>query len=373
MSDSTWYSRDSEAESLAAQLRTQRLTLLFGAPGSGKTTLLTAGVLPLLHRRATDELSGIAEAGGVVLPFPDRRSADEGPMSGHGALEADSEHGALQGGRHLEPDAEVAVFFDTWDQAPLDGLLDRMREALSFPIFDGTQRRRSLASTLGSFHRQRGGKSLIVLDRFEEFLVMPENSAGARQFGDALVDAMNRPGLPVHFLIALNEEAAPLLERFRGRIAGLDDHCMRLPPLRKSEATPSIPVLRQVPDGYRPPIDLELPSRSTPPSIQPDPHEPVLPPREIGLGTLNTGSPSTEYASSRQPSWVDTAFAHPSSSMKTQDVYASMEALLGKIAQGGKEPEAAAESGAGRRRASSSISTGIVGPGRRPAASPAVH
>lgn len=330
MSDSTWYSRDSEAESLATQLRTQRLTLLYGAPRSGKTTLLTTGVLPLLQRRVSDELTGQPPAaGGVVLPFPDRRTMPDDGQDAQARMPA---------GRHFEPDAEAVVFFDAWDDAPLDGLIQRMREALNLPNFDAARRRRSLASTLGSFHRQRGGKSLIVLDRFEEFLIKPEYAPGVRQFSDAFIDAMNRPGLPVHFLVSLNEDAAPLIERFRGRIAGLDDHCMRLPPLQQpQEGPPPIPVLRQVPDGYRPPIDLELPQGSRLPSIPPARSEAPEAPSQAAPAAE---APSPAHAASRQPDWVDSAFAAPASGhMKTQDVYASMEALLGKIAQSGREKE----------------------------------
>lgn len=202
-----WRRWRAHAPTLVRLLRTARLTLLYGAAGCGKTALLNGEVLPLLRRRASDQPEHLRPSGRVVVPFSERRGRSNGLLAEHGF--------------------EISIGFDDWGDAPLPRLEARIDEALrglSIPV----QEDAPLVDRMATLCEQRGARFLIVLDGFERHLAMPPERADIRDFDDALVDAASRPFLPVHVLIALRGEAAPLLARYRQRIARFDDHFVDL-------------------------------------------------------------------------------------------------------------------------------------------------
>lgn len=231
--DIPWHPRDREAHLLAGLLRMSRLTLLYGEVGSGKTTLLTSGVLLLLRRRASDHALARSRNSGVVLPFPDRRTA----------------------GHSWESGAEVAIFFDAWNEPPLASLQAKIHRTLSMAGSGAARPSLSLAETLAAWNKQLRVRFLIMLDRFEEYLVAPPGREGVAEFADQFVEAANRPFLAANFLISLRHDAEPLMERFGGRIQGFGDACLRLRPLHHASPLPLV---------LRP--DADLPSTAPPAS-----------------------------------------------------------------------------------------------------------
>jgi hypothetical protein len=85
-----------------------------------------------------------------------------------------------------------------------------------------------LADELDALGSELDASFIILLDRCEEFLCASTPNIGIAELVDELVGAINRPGLPANFLMALDEFARPRLADLRGRIPGIDDFSLRL-------------------------------------------------------------------------------------------------------------------------------------------------
>ena len=191
-------------------LRTSRLALLFGAAGSDKTALLKNGLMPLLHRRATDRITApAARETGVVVPFPDRRRRSSARASK----------------RRLE----LIVYFDNWTDTPLAALQACIHKAAGKRPATPAEAPLRLSETLANLSSRLDASFIILLDRFEEFLQAPDHREDIAQFANELIEAVNQARLPANFLLALNEEARPQLARLRSRIPGFDDFSLKLP------------------------------------------------------------------------------------------------------------------------------------------------
>lgn len=200
--DSPAPDRSRESELLVDLVRLSRITLLYGDAGSAKTELLRSSVMPLLRAE-----------------------------------------GARQ-------EAEVAIFFDDWGEAPLPALHARIYEAVAAQAHvpwpsqsarSQTAGAQSLLATLSALQQALGVAFLFIFDRFEEHLAAPLDGAGVREFAEALVQIVNEPSLRANFLLSLDEDAAPLLSRFSDRIPDLGDACVRLP--RPSSAVTTQPAV----------------------------------------------------------------------------------------------------------------------------------
>jgi hypothetical protein len=208
-SDSSWRAHEQEARLLAELLRTARLALLFDATREGsKTSLLTEGLMPLLRRRVGDRPTAAgARESGVVVPFPDQRS-----------------RASARGARRRR---EIVVYFDRWTEPPLAALQVAIHNAAA-----GAGERAApsvrLRDALAHLSNRFDANFIILLDRFEEFLLAPADREGRASFVDELVEAVNQSGLPANFLLSLNEEARPRLTVLQQHIPGFDDFSLKL-------------------------------------------------------------------------------------------------------------------------------------------------
>ena len=200
------------------------MALLFGELGSDKTALLKQGLMPLLHRRASDRIAAVAaRENRVVIPFPDRRSR--------------ATTRASKGRR------EIVVYFDAWTDTPLAALHACVHHAAATRPSEPTAGPTRLSETLATLSARLDASFIIQLDRFEEFLQAPAHGEDAAQFTNELVEAVNQAELPANFLISVNEAARPRLANLRSRIAGFDDFSLKLanPPGFQPLAVP-VPV-----------------------------------------------------------------------------------------------------------------------------------
>ena len=202
---------------------------------------------------------------------------------------------------------EVVIDLDDWRSAPLAALQARLRDSL--PQAGDLPENASLADTLALLHERLGVRFLFVFDRFDVFLEAPRDREDVMAFSRAFIEVA-KGSLPANFLIVLSEEAKPLLKRLRRRIPGLAQHALRL----SSRDDGSLELL---------------------PVLEPD--------TGLRLGSA-ANSP------------------HHAPQMKTEEVYASIEAWLAKNASGGGEAQRQLPGGGqpgGAVPPKSSVGTGV--------------
>lgn len=268
-------SQAQEARLLVALLRSSRVSLLFGEPEADKSAFLQSALLPLLQRRVGDQPAPApARETGVVVPFPDRR----------------------QRGGAARRKREVVVLFDDWSGTPLTALQACLRQAAQPGDTAAPAAPARLIDNVHALGECFDIHFIILLDRFEEFLRLPPQREGVCEFTNELVEALNAPQLPANFLLSLNEDARPALAALRRRIPGFDDFSLKLP---------GVAPVKPTAVGAPPAVVTAAPTRQavTAPGAAPAPTPPPI------------KAPRPLHAP-----------------VKTQDVYALIEATLNRTA-----------------------------------------
>jgi len=172
-----FFGRSQEVAIASANLRSARLTILYGPSGVGKSSLLQAGVVHGLREQS-------------------RRAVDESPFA--------------------------ICTVRSWLDDPIRTLQEAGRAALEELVGDealaAPQAR--LSDSLRAWTEQ-AGTLLIVLDQFEEyFQYHAEEGAGEQLtgFAEELARIVNDPNLPVNVLLSIREDAWAKLDRFEGHI-----------------------------------------------------------------------------------------------------------------------------------------------------------
>ncbi len=195
--DLPWFfGRDREQRIIGANLRSSRLTLLYGASGVGKSSVLQAAVLPSL-RAVVARDRAVRER-----EDPDTRA----------------------------PVRFAVSMFGAWRDAPLHGLTSAVAASVHeatgeqvAPWTPGTPLRETFAGWLGPV-----ATLLIVLDQFEELFLYHPQDDGPGTFAGEFVEVVNDPALRVNFLLSLREDGLAKLDRFQGRVPGLFDNYLRV-------------------------------------------------------------------------------------------------------------------------------------------------
>jgi hypothetical protein len=202
---SFFFGRDSERAIIAANLRSSRLTLLYGESGTGKSSVLRAGVIPDLRRdmRQNLETSG-------------------------------------------EPRLAV-VAYSAWNDDPAEGLARAVDEAID-ELVEGrpAPTDASLSERFRDAAKQIGGKILVILDQFEEYFLYHRGEPAETVFARAFIEAANQAELRVNFLVSIREDALAKLDVFQGEIPHLFDNYLRIDHLDVDAARAAIvePVAR---------------------------------------------------------------------------------------------------------------------------------
>ena len=231
--DPDWQVRDQEARLLAELLRTSRVALLFGNAATPTDALLRQHLMPLLHRRASDQIESLAtRESRVVVPLLDRRSR--------------------QSARAAKRRRELVIYFNEWRGSPLDALHACIHAAADLPLEPTDAPRAALAQALSQWSARLDARFIILLDGCEALLRGIPQAAGFEAFAVELADAINQPDLPANFLIALDEDARHRLAPLRNRVAGFDDFSLKLTrPATHTTAAPDVPVPLPVPATER--------------------------------------------------------------------------------------------------------------------------
>ena len=225
--DVDWFfGRDREQRIIGANLRSSRLTLLYGASGVGKSSVLLAAVVPKLREVVAGDRAAAAEP------------EEPGPR---------------------EPVRFAVSVFSSWRDSPLRGWMevvaDSVEEATGEPVrrwTPGTPVRETFAEWLGPV-----SSLLIVLDQFEEYFLYHPHDDGPGTFAGEFVEVVNDARLRVNFLISLREDGLAKLDRFKGRVPRLFENYLRVGHLELDQATRAIegPIEeynRRLPEGAPP-------------------------------------------------------------------------------------------------------------------------
>jgi CHASE2 domain-containing sensor protein len=194
-----FFGRGAERDLIIANLRSARVTVLYGPSGVGKSSLLRAGVV---HGLRTE-------------PTPASALGDE-----------------------EDPPRSPVVLLDDWTGEPGRRLVSAIEAAAGhagdgaaagLPATDALERLRSCGS----------GAVLLILDQFEEYLrVHPQPRAGG--LDDVLSTLVSQPDVVVRVLMAVREDRLAGLDRFEGRIPDLLRNPLRLGPLGREAAREAI-------------------------------------------------------------------------------------------------------------------------------------
>ena len=295
--DPSYQAHEQEALLLVELLRSSRLALLYAESGADKTALLKFGLVPLLCRRAGDRLVPAAvRASGVVVPFPDRRSRTSA--------------------RTAKRRREIVVYFDCSSDSPLAGLRESLYEAAAVDRTDRLPTTARLSGILEDLSRRCDAHLIVLLDRYEDLPKAAADEAPVDQFANELAEAINQPQLPANFLIALAEEAKPRLADLRSRIPGFDDSSLKLAPPRdfRQAIAPTWPQEQAVPAAVE---------------VLPVLTETLTVPVSDPIAARPAASESVSRAPAKRK------VKHPPLprvEVKTEDVYAMIDASLARIA-----------------------------------------
>jgi hypothetical protein len=206
---------DHVADHIARQLRSSRLTVLYGGAAHSVSQFIAASVAPRLGRRRWDRcLTRVRQ---------------------------EESTGAVQG-RHISQrrsgaSAELLVLMDRWSGCTIATLQERINDAFESAGAYMTSVSLPMAGSLSAWSRLLDLHFLIILDRFEEFLVGRAETDDGRRFTNEFVQLLRDPGSAVNFLVCAAADSEPAMQRYQAQWAGLEQAtCVRLPLPRLSMA-----------------------------------------------------------------------------------------------------------------------------------------
>jgi len=200
-----FFGRETETRVISANLRTRRLTLLYGPSGVGKSSLLQAG---------------------VVHEF---RKLNDGLQKDDDELR----------------DSPVLVSFDNWRFDPRnllkDAILASLEELLPNTFTAEKKdklRNLELREMLWAVTEGSPMEVLIVLDQFEQYFV--NNPDEEEPFAEEFCRAVSSRDLQANFLVSIREDWLASLDRFIGRVPDFFDNSIRIEHLDRDSAKAAI-------------------------------------------------------------------------------------------------------------------------------------
>jgi hypothetical protein len=196
------------ADHLACQLRSSRLTVLYGGAAGSTSPFIAASVVPRLGRRQWDRRLTRARQRPLTRaargrPTPERRSGTS---------------------------AEMLVLVDRWSGPAIATLQNRINDSFESAGAYMTSVSLPIADSLLAWSQLLHLRFLIIFDRFEEFLSGREDSDDGRRFTRELVQVLRKPGLDVNLLLCVAAGSEPEMQRYLTQFADFEEaSCARLP------------------------------------------------------------------------------------------------------------------------------------------------
>jgi hypothetical protein len=126
---------------------------------------------------------------------------------------------------------EVCVFFDEWNEAPLAGIMAQLKARVAGlrppPPPSDDPASLSIADTIKAWQQALDVSFTFVFDRFEDYLATSDRSE-AKDFEAEFLRLVNADDLRVHLLVALDEDAVPLLGSLQASTSSFGAGSIRL-------------------------------------------------------------------------------------------------------------------------------------------------
>ena len=240
-----FFGRARDTRIIAANVRGSRLTLLYGESGVGKSSLLRAGVVPRLRAPRAAAAGRLRRGRPAVAHRPREELAE-----------------ALRRSIQEVSGAELAP----WRRG--GSLADAVREwTAHVPT------------------------ALLILDQFEEYFLYHPDEHGPDSVAEPLAELINDPGLHVHALISIREDALSRLDRFKATIPGLFGNYLRIDHLDRASARGR--------SSSRSRSSRRLPPGEEPVTIEPALVEAVL--DQVRAGRLKLGDGNAAVGTAADP------------------------------------------------------------------------
>ena len=230
--DAKWFfGRRSERNRIISNLRTSRLTILYAESGVGKSSLLRAGAVARLRELARADIDQRGSARFVPVIFSDWQ--DEPSHQLVTRIESEAARFRAPADTPVRRSASlVAASVMHGDDS--GGPPDNGEMAIAVPDND-------LARAIARAVDATNATLLIILDQFEEHFRYRMRQSSPEQMADDIAACVNAPALPVHFLLAVREDAyGGLGDLFRGRVGNVYRNYIHLEYLTRDAARESI-------------------------------------------------------------------------------------------------------------------------------------
>lgn len=227
-----FFGRENETGIISANLRTRRLTLLYGPTGVGKSSVLLAGVVHHLKELNNDPRLA------VLAMSSTNRETDNFNLAGDPLS------------RLAVPSTcpIVVVTFANWLGDPLASLQASILRALeeAIPeIFTPELNRRLRTLGLREMLLEvavfpQVVELLIILDQFEQYFVYHRTNEGPANFDDEFCRTVSSRDVHANFIISIREDWLARLDRFKGRIPNIFENAIRIDHLDRKSAEAAV-------------------------------------------------------------------------------------------------------------------------------------
>lgn len=202
-----FFGRENWRDIIINNLRASRLTVLYGSSGVGKSSVLRAGVAYALRQTACQNRDDYGVPRLTVVVFNTWR---DDPL--------------LRLKQQVEAEIRRCPNADRYTPVSLSLPLDELLMQWAKQLGEDTS----------------SGKIFIILDQFEEYFLYHDQKASQDDFAIEFSRAVNRPDLPVNFLISLREDSISKLDRFKEAIPSLLSNLLRIEHLDEDSASDAI-------------------------------------------------------------------------------------------------------------------------------------
>jgi WD40 repeat protein len=227
--DARWFfGRDLERKRIISNLRTSRLTILYAESGVGKSSLLRAGVVARLRKLAEQGVEQRGSAKFVPIVFSDWQ--DEPIDRLIAAIDT-------QAAPFRVPVKARAMALHDASLAEGERRAQALENGDSAPVVRADDLARAVARTADAVD----STLLVILDQFEEHFRYRLDQSSPERLANGLATCVNAQGLPIHFLIAVREDAyGGLGDFFRERVANVYRNYIHLEYLSRAAAREAI-------------------------------------------------------------------------------------------------------------------------------------